>query len=83
MHTHPPPPPSIRHDDVPGKVMPIQRGGGVDQKLLQDFARRVAAGDWAHVFPEGRVAQTGKLEGRRWIGGRWCSIRRLDVVLGW
>lgn len=44
--------------------MPIQRGGGIDQKQLQDFARRVAAGGWVHVFPEGKVSQTGKLEGR-------------------
>ena len=36
-----------------GKVMPIWRGGGINQKLLLNFARRAAAGDWIHVFPEG------------------------------
>eukprot|EP00697_Spironema_sp_BW2_P001464 gnl/Spiro4/11966_TR6319_c0_g1_i1.p2 gnl/Spiro4/11966_TR6319_c0_g1~~gnl/Spiro4/11966_TR6319_c0_g1_i1.p2 ORF type:complete len:387 (-),score=126.92 gnl/Spiro4/11966_TR6319_c0_g1_i1:73-1233(-) len=55
-----------------GKVMPIARlknsrghnpCGGIDQKLLLDVARRVAAGDWVHIFPEGRCVQTGRLLG--------------------
>lgn len=47
-----------------GKVMPIERGGGIDQELLIKFARRLTAGDWCHIFPEGRTVQTGKLGGR-------------------
>ncbi|CAM9269692.1 unnamed protein product [Choristocarpus tenellus] len=47
-----------------GKVLPIHRGGGLDQKPLLDFARRLAAGDWCHVFPEGKTVQTGTLGGR-------------------
>lgn len=42
----------------------LPRGGGIDQKLLQDIGRRVAAGEWIHIFPEGKIFQTGKLEGR-------------------
>ena len=43
------------------QALPIWRGGGVDQPLLLDVARRVSNGDWVHVFPEGRVVQSGRL----------------------
>ncbi|CAN0294600.1 unnamed protein product, partial [Discosporangium mesarthrocarpum] len=46
------------------KVLPIRRGGGINQKLLVDFSRRLAVGDWCHVFPEGKTVQTGTLGGR-------------------
>ncbi len=36
-----------------GKGMPILRGAGIDQMLLLDFAKRIAIGDWCHIFPEG------------------------------
>lgn len=48
-----------------GKVLPIWRGGGVNQKLLLDVSRIVAAGEWFHVFPEGGIWQLGALGGRR------------------
>jgi monolysocardiolipin acyltransferase len=35
-----------------GKVLPMFRGGGIDQKALLDIGRKVAKGDWIHVFPE-------------------------------
>jgi len=44
-----------------GQVLPICRGGGIDQGLFMDFARVLAAGRWGHIFPEGRVIQTGTL----------------------
>jgi monolysocardiolipin acyltransferase len=47
-----------------GKVLPIWRGGGVDQRLLLDVSRLVAAGGWFHVFPEGGIWQTNELGGR-------------------
>ena len=40
-----------------GKTLPIERGGGVDQPVMALAAGRVAAGDWVHVFPEGRIHQ--------------------------
>lgn len=48
-----------------GQVLPIRRGAGIDQKLLLDFARHLAAGEWCHVFPEGGVWQWDELGGRR------------------
>jgi len=48
-----------------GQVLPICRGAGVNQKLLLDFARLLADGEWCHIFPEGGVWQEGQLGGRR------------------
>ncbi|KAL7529740.1 hypothetical protein ACHAXR_003135 [Thalassiosira sp. AJA248-18] len=48
-----------------GQVLPICRGGGINQKLLLDFARHLACGEWCHVFPEGGVWQWNELGGRR------------------
>ena len=48
-----------------GQVLPICRGGGINQKLLLDFGRHLACGEWCHVFPEGGVWQWDELGGRR------------------
>ena len=47
-----------------GNVMPIKRGGGINQKLFFNFAHRVAAGEWCHIFPEGGIWQRNELGGR-------------------
>ncbi|CAN0088297.1 unnamed protein product [Scytosiphon promiscuus] len=48
-----------------GKVLPLERGAGLDQKLLLNFSRKLAAGEWCHIFPEGKtVQQTGKIGSR-------------------
>ena len=44
-----------------GQTLPIWRGGGIDQPLLLDMARQIAAGHWAHIYPEARVVQSGEL----------------------
>lgn len=48
-----------------GQVLPICRGGGIDQRALLNFARHLACGEWCHVFPEGGVWQWEELGGRR------------------
>jgi len=50
-----------------GQVLPICRGDGINQKLLLDFGRHLACGEWCHVFPEGGVWQWDELGGRRKI----------------
>jgi monolysocardiolipin acyltransferase len=56
---------------VQGQSLPIARNGsngkgGVNQKLLLDFSRYIAAGEWCHIFPEAAIYQlkTGALGGR-------------------
>ena len=50
---------------VKGQVLPIRRGGGINQSLLRDFASFVSRGEWCHIFPEGGVWQL-----REGLGGR-------------
>jgi len=46
-----------------GKTLPILRGLGINQKPLLDYSRKLAAGQWGHIFPEGKVFQNGYLLG--------------------
>ena len=48
-----------------GQVLPICRGKGINQQLLQHFAGFLACGEWCHLFPEGGVWQWNELGGRR------------------
>lgn len=47
-----------------GKSLPIWRGGGINQRLLLDYTRHAAAGEWCHLFPEGGVWQDSVIGGR-------------------
>ena len=44
-----------------GKVLPIERGKGINQPIMSIAAGLVRRGDWLHVFPEGRVGHSGRL----------------------
>ena len=45
-----------------GKTLPIVRGGGQDQAIMQLMRERLRThGDWLHLFPEGRVRQDGQM----------------------
>lgn len=57
--------------------MPIVRGGGIDQPVMQSAAGLVAQGGWLHIFPEGRVMMNGKLGPFRWgVGKVVCDAKR-------
>jgi len=58
-----------------GQVLPIRRGGGIDQKLFKDFASLLAVGEWVHIFPEGGVWQRDELGGR----GRGHTLESMKV----
>ncbi len=47
-----------------GQVLPIRRGGGIDQPFLKDFSTYIARGEWCHIFPEGGTFQRNELGGR-------------------
>eukprot|EP00238_Polyblepharides_amylifera_P012435 CAMPEP_0196579336 /NCGR_PEP_ID=MMETSP1081-20130531/20392_1 /TAXON_ID=36882 /ORGANISM="Pyramimonas amylifera, Strain CCMP720" /LENGTH=422 /DNA_ID=CAMNT_0041898883 /DNA_START=424 /DNA_END=1692 /DNA_ORIENTATION=+ len=36
-----------------GKVLPVERGAGLDQVGMKSAEAKLASGDWVHVFPEG------------------------------
>ena len=48
-----------------GKVLPIERGKGLDQPTIAAMAEKLDSGDWVHIFPEGKISTTGRMrEGR-------------------
>lgn len=61
-----------------GHVLPIWRGGGINQKLLLDFARLAAQGEWCHIFPEAGVWQMDTLGGRGCVQNRNKDNPSLD-----
>ena len=54
-----------------GNAVPVQRGASIHQFGMSELARHVDAGDWVHVFAEGRIWQEGGLPLRD-EEGRWC-----------
>lgn len=57
-----------------GKTLPVERGAGLDQPVMQVVASAVAAGDWVHMFPEGKINYTGHLAPLRWgVGKLFCD----------
>jgi monolysocardiolipin acyltransferase len=65
-----------------GQVLPIRRGGGIDQGPLLDFGRHLARGEWCHVFPEGGVWQWDELGGRRLLPRGAVSVSSSDFGRG-
>jgi monolysocardiolipin acyltransferase len=58
-----------------GKTLPIERGKGLHQPVMNVVARAVARGDWVHVFPEGKVHFNdgkGPLLPLKWGVGKLC-----------
>ena len=53
-----------------GKTLPIERGQGLQQPAMQTAAQLLAQGDWVHLFPEGRVSFSGRLQACRWGVGK-------------
>ncbi|KAK8814199.1 hypothetical protein WA158_008061 [Blastocystis sp. Blastoise] len=40
-----------------GKVLPVKRGGGINHISFLDIIQKVNAGQWVHIFPEGKTWQ--------------------------
>ncbi|KNC86030.1 hypothetical protein SARC_01830 [Sphaeroforma arctica JP610] len=54
-----------------GKSLPIVRGNGVMAPNFKKACDKVRFGEWVHIFPEGRVHQSGKLgSDLKWGVGR-------------
>lgn len=65
-----------------GKVMPIERGRGVKQPLMDDVIARLDEGDWVHMFPEGTRSRTGTMGRMRpGVGRLVADAERTPVVV--
>ena len=49
-----------------GKVLPVVRGAGLKQPVLDKVSELLQRGDWVHVFPEGGIVRTGSLGPLKW-----------------
>jgi len=53
-----------------GKVIPIERGAGLNQYGVHLSIEKLNQGDWVHLFPEGKIITGGKLQKLRWGIGK-------------
>lgn len=64
---------------ITGKTLPIDRGAGLNQTVLKHVSSLVKHGDWAHIFPEGKISASGKLLPLKWgVGKMVCDSLKDD-----
>ncbi len=44
-----------------GKTIPVQRGEGIRQPFMDHAVQLLSAGEWLHLFPEGKRTRTGDM----------------------
>ena len=68
--------PAVHKFFAAGKTVPVNRGGGLNQRSLLVMSDRLARGDWLHLFPEGRVSKNANELGRlKWgLGKMVCDV---------
>ena len=66
---------ALSHLFTAAKVLPVERGQGLNQPGMMAAKQRLASGDWVHIFPEGTRSKDGKSLGsiRKGVGSLVAS----------
>jgi hypothetical protein len=65
-----------------GKVFPIVVGNGLEQSMFRAVGRKLAEGDWVHVYPEAAALQSGSL-GTGYFAREVNRVKELGGRLKW
>ncbi|CAF0800627.1 unnamed protein product [Brachionus calyciflorus] len=64
-----------------GKVLPIDRGHGVYQPVMNQILEELEKGDWLHIFPEGKVNETKEHIRLKWGVGRLVADSKVTPIV--
>jgi monolysocardiolipin acyltransferase len=65
-----------------GRVFPIERGLGIHQEGMRCALDLLNQGQWVHIFPEGKVNQSGELLRFKWgVGKLLCESEVTPLIL--
>ena len=64
-----------------GKVLPIVRGDGIYQPIMNQVLDELAKGDWLHIFPEGKVNEKKEFIRLKWGVGRLIADSKVTPIV--